>query len=235
MSTLGIADSSSLEGAAATVGAQSFALGQSRALATSLGRLAAGSFAERRRRAGDLLRRRARGRRRAVGRLLAALRRGWRQAVVRLLAALEAQRQAGATDQLGAIVQGAASAISSRALGAIALQRPEQTCRGADPLMLSRIFARWPTDGQVHMTPYKECISGRAKPFAAPTAALSRPMVILSKPMAILSRPAIILSTLVAILSRPMAILSRPMAVLLRPMAVLSRTALAGLQGQVRV
>ena len=44
-----------LEGAAATVGAQSFALGQSRALAASLGRLAAGSFVERRRRAGDLL------------------------------------------------------------------------------------------------------------------------------------------------------------------------------------
>ena len=36
------------------------------------------------------------------------------------------ERQAGATDQLGAIVQGAASAISSRALGAIALQRPER-------------------------------------------------------------------------------------------------------------
>ena len=37
---------SPLEGAAATVGAQSFALGH--ALATSLGRLAAGSFVERR-------------------------------------------------------------------------------------------------------------------------------------------------------------------------------------------
>ena len=47
---------------------------------------AAGSFVERRRRAGDLLRRRARGRQQAVGRFLAALRRGWQQAVVRLLA-----------------------------------------------------------------------------------------------------------------------------------------------------
>ena len=64
-------------------------------LATSLGRLAAGSFAERRRRAIDLLRRRARVWRRAVGRLLAALRRGWRQAVVRLLAALEARAPGG--------------------------------------------------------------------------------------------------------------------------------------------
>ena len=88
-----------LEGAAATVGAQSFALGQSRALAASLGRLAAGSFVERRRRAGDLL---------EVGNS------GWQQAVVRS-AALEVQ---GGSDGsvIGAIVQGAASAISSRAL-----------------------------------------------------------------------------------------------------------------------
>ena len=48
------------------------------------------------------------------------LHRGWQQAVVRSLAALEAQRKAAATDQLGAIAQGAASAILSRALGAIA-------------------------------------------------------------------------------------------------------------------
>ena len=41
------------------------------------------------------------------------LHRGWQQAIVRSLAA---QRKA-ATGQLGAIVQGAASAISSRALG----------------------------------------------------------------------------------------------------------------------
>ena len=78
-----------LEGAAATVGAQSFALGQSRALAASLGRLAAGSFVERRRRAGDLL---------EVGD------RGWQQAVVRS-AALDVQ---GGSD---------VPAISSRALG----------------------------------------------------------------------------------------------------------------------
>ena len=64
-----------LEGAAATVGAQSFAPGQSRALAASLGRLAAGSFVERRRRAGDVL---------EVGDS------GWQQAVVRS-AALEVQ------------------------------------------------------------------------------------------------------------------------------------------------
>ena len=86
-----------LEGAAATVGAQSFALGQSRTLAASLGRLAAGSFVEKGRRAGDLL---------EVGNS------GWQQAVVRS-AALEVQ---GGSDGsvIGAIVQGAAS---SRALG----------------------------------------------------------------------------------------------------------------------
>ena len=69
-----------------------------RALATSLGRLAAGSFA---RRAGDLLQRRGNNRRPF------ALRRGWRQAVVRSLAASKAQ---GGSDGsvIGAIVQGAA-------------------------------------------------------------------------------------------------------------------------------
>ena len=56
-------------------GAQSFALGQSRALAALPDRLAVGSFIERRRRAGDLL---------EVGD------RGWQQAVVRS-AALEVQ------------------------------------------------------------------------------------------------------------------------------------------------
>ena len=73
MSTLGA-------GCFKALGAQSFALGQSRALAASLGRLAAGSFVERRRRAGDLL---------EVG--------DWQQAVVRS-AALEAQ--GGSDDQL---------------------------------------------------------------------------------------------------------------------------------------
>ena len=89
-----------LEGAAATVGARSVLWG--RALATSLGRLAAGSFA---RRAGDLLERRGNNRRPF------ALRRGWRQAVVRSLAAFK-----GGSDGsvIGAIVQGAAPAIRER-------------------------------------------------------------------------------------------------------------------------
>ena len=91
-----------LEGAAATVGARSGLWG--RALATSLGRLAAGSFA---RRAGDLPQRRGDNRRPF------ALRRGWRQAVVRSLAAFKAQ---GGSDGsvIGAIVQGAAPAIRER-------------------------------------------------------------------------------------------------------------------------
>ena len=74
-----------------------------RALAASLGRLAAGSFA---RRAGDLLQRRGNNRRPF------ALRRGWRQ-VVRSLAAFKAQ---GGSDGsvIGAIVQGAAPAIRER-------------------------------------------------------------------------------------------------------------------------
>ena len=99
--------------AAATVGAQSFALGQSRALAASLGRLAAGAFVERRRRAGDLL---------EVGN------RGWRQAVLRS-AALEVQGGSDGSDwghrsrrgfcnfvaSARAIAQATASTISSRA------------------------------------------------------------------------------------------------------------------------
>ena len=91
-----------LEGAAATVGARSVLW--VRARATSLGRLAAGSFA---RRAGDLLQRRGNNRRPF------ALRRGWRQAVVRSLAAFKAQ---GGSDGsvTGAIVQGAAPAIRER-------------------------------------------------------------------------------------------------------------------------
>ena len=91
-----------LEGAAATVGARSVLWG--RALATSLGRLAAGFVV---RRAGDLLQRRGNNRRPF------ALRRGWRQAVVRSLAAFKAQ---GGSDGsvIGAIVQGAAPAIRER-------------------------------------------------------------------------------------------------------------------------
>ena len=93
-------------------GAQSFALGQSRALALP-DRLAVGSFTERRRRAGDLL---------EVGD------RGWQQAVVRS-AALEVQ---GGSDGsvIGAIVQGAASAISSQALGPQRRPRLQRFCRG---------------------------------------------------------------------------------------------------------
>ena len=70
ISSLGVQIHSALEGAAATVGAQSFALGQLRAghvAWLTRRRLRLRKNAERRRRAGDLLRRRARGRRRAVG------------------------------------------------------------------------------------------------------------------------------------------------------------------------
>ena len=58
--------------------------------------------------------------------------------------------------------------------------RPEQICRGRKGRRFDvikgfcRVAAQWPdliwaTDGQAPMTPYKEFISGRAKPFPAPT------------------------------------------------------------------
>ena len=120
-----------------------------------------------------------------------ALRTGFRQAVVRSLAAFKAQGGSdgsviGAIVQgaapLGAIAQATASTISSQACLALlgkALQgrnrfagrksRPFDVIKG-----FCRVAAQWPdliwaTDGQAPMTPYKEFISGRAKPFPVPT------------------------------------------------------------------
>ena len=163
-------------------------------MATSLGQLAAGSFVERSRRAGDLLCRRARGRRQAVGRLLAALHRGWQQAVVRSLAALEAQAAATRGHRSGRGFCDFIASVGGHSAGHGQRFRrgPEQTCQEAeraDPLMLSSIFSErqpngqiWATDGQIRMTLYKEFISGQEKHFQP----LSRPMAILSRPMAIL-------------------------------------------------
>ena len=146
-----------LEGAAATVGARSALWG--RALATSLGRLAAGSFA---RRAGDLLQRRGDNRRPF------ALRRGWRQAVVRSLAAFKAQGGSDGSVEgpsfrarlLQSVSVGGHSAghgFNDFVAGVPRLEsfaRPEQICRAAeraDPLMLSesRVFAEWQPNGQI--------------------------------------------------------------------------------------
>ena len=167
-----------------------------RALATSLGRLAAGSFA---RRAKDLLQRRGNNRRPF------ALRRGWRQAVVRSLAAFKAQ---GGSDGsvIGAIVQGTASTISSQAcLAGPALgygwpwpgikRRPGLAAGGVELAAAS-----------LELAICQACICHKSDTHGSPTllmpivkvkqmAVLSRPLAVLSRPMAVLSRGALMRSS----------------------------------------
>ena len=170
---------------------------------------AAGSFVERRRRAGDLLRRRARGRQQAVGRFLAALRRGWQQAVVRLLAALEAQRN-GSDGSVRGHRSGRGFCDFVGKTAGTDLSRG----RKGRPVDVIKDFV--PSGSSI--APYKEFISRRATDghFVKANGRFSKANAFVKGDGRFIKADGRFIKANGYLASRPMAILSRPMAVLSR-------------------